>query len=131
MVWPSANVTIAFLKSLRRPGRPRNTLILPSWRRVLTAITLTLNRPSMAALISGLVADSGTRKATWRWADIWVAFSVITGERTMAYISAWVSLTTRVFMGRALLISAVPPDAAPRNEQGSSHEDPRGQADPG
>ena len=54
--WPSARVTIAFLTSERRPGRPRNRLTLPTTRIVLTAVTLTLNSPSTAALTSRLVA---------------------------------------------------------------------------
>ena len=48
-------------------------------RIVLTAVTLTLNNPSTAALTSRLVAASGTRKITWLCSETFVAFSVITG----------------------------------------------------
>jgi len=101
MVWPSAKVTIDFLKSERCPTWPLNRLVLPITRSVLTAVTLTLNTPSTAALISGLVASSGTRNVTWLCCEPSVDFSVTTGERIRSYMRPWDSLTTGVFIGRA------------------------------
>ena len=57
MVWPSARVTIAFLESERMPSLPRKRLVLPHAVLVLTPVTLTLNRLSIAALIIGLAAS--------------------------------------------------------------------------
>ena len=81
--WPSASVTIAFLTSDRWPRRAAERLVLPLRTIVLTALTLTLNSVSTAALIS----------AWWRRAHAEhdlvvlgsrVAFSVITGARMMS-----------------------------------------------
>src|SRR5690606_5152375 len=54
--WPSARVTTAFFTSLWRPMVPRNRFTLPLRRSVFTAVTLTPNSASTAALISGFVA---------------------------------------------------------------------------
>src|SRR5438477_4216643 len=82
-------------------------------RIVFTAVTLTLNRPSTAALTSRLVAVSGTRKVTWRCSDAAVDFSLITGERTSAYSSSRDNFVSAGRMTRNLLISAEPPGVAP------------------
>ncbi len=71
---------------------------------VLTAVTLTLNSPSIAALTSRLLAASGTRKVTWLCSEPMVDFSVITGERTMSYIWSRVSFASSRGMKRNLLI---------------------------
>src|SRR5579859_1740181 len=84
MLWPSARDTMAFFTSLRLPTKPLKRFVLPCCTSVLTAFTLTLNTCSTAALISPLVASSGTRKVTWLCSEPIVAFSVITGERTMS-----------------------------------------------
>ncbi len=60
--WPSASCTIAFLTSARRPGRPRNRLVLPFVISVFTPSTVTPNSVSTATLISGFVAPIATRK---------------------------------------------------------------------
>src|SRR5512134_934753 len=91
IVWPSASVMYAFFVSGRLPMKPRKRLVLPMVRRVFTAFTLTLNSFSTAALISGFDAFSGTRNVTWPCCEPIVAFSVITGERTMWYIRAWLT----------------------------------------
>src|SRR5882724_7143386 len=80
---------------------------------VLTAFTLTLNNPSTAALTSRLVAVSGTRKVTWLCSEAAVDFSVITGERTSAYMASRESVVATAGMTRNLLISAEPPGVAP------------------
>ena len=59
---------------------PRKRLFLPLRFSVLTAVTLTLNSASTAALISGLVAFGATRKTTLLCSDAAVDFSVITGR---------------------------------------------------
>ena len=69
-------------------GRPANFMEIGG-----EALTLTLNTPSTAALISGLVASSGTRKVTWLCSDPMVDFSVTTGARMMSYIRPWLSFT--------------------------------------
>ena len=71
---------MALLVSLSRAGRPRKALSLPLRTTVLTALTLTLNRLSIAALISGFVALGFTLKMTWFDSEASVAFSVMTGE---------------------------------------------------
>ncbi len=55
--WPAASLTNAFFTSERWPGRPLNRLVLPFCTSVFTASTVTPNRPSIAALISRLVAS--------------------------------------------------------------------------
>ena len=79
MRWPSASVTIAFLMSCCRPRTPRNILFLPLRTSVLTAVTLTSNSFSIAALICGLVASRRTLNTNWLLSEAIVAFSVITG----------------------------------------------------
>src|SRR4030088_3853211 len=86
--------------------RPRNRLVLPWTRIVLTASTLTSNSPSTAALTSRLVASSATRKITWLCSEAAVAFSVITGERTTSYISWRVRRVSAGGMTRKRVISA-------------------------
>ncbi|ENN86866.1 hypothetical protein RHSP_15546 [Rhizobium freirei PRF 81] len=78
--WPSASVTIAFFTSFCLPTRPLNRLVLPRRSRVLTAVTLTPNSASTAALISGFVAVLATLKTTWLLSESRVDFSVIAGE---------------------------------------------------
>src|ERR1044071_7553653 len=87
--------------------RPRKRLVLPCTRIVLTALTLTSNSPSTAALTSRLVASSETRNTTWLCSEAAVAFSVITGARMMSYISCRVSLVSAGGMMRKRLISAL------------------------
>ncbi len=61
---------------------------LPFTVTVFTAFTLTLNRPSMACLISGLVASAATLKVTWLCSEPLVVFSVISGARITSYMRA-------------------------------------------
>ena len=82
--WPSASVTMAFLTSERRPGRPRKRLVLPFTLIVLTFVTLTLNSASTAAAISSLLASPATLKTTLFCSDSRVYFSVISGARIVS-----------------------------------------------
>src|SRR5204862_2907909 len=75
-------------QSLRTPGRPLKSLVLPFTLTVFTALTLTLNRPSTACLISGLLASAATLKVTWLCSEPLVVFSVISGARITSYIRA-------------------------------------------
>src|SRR3546814_17084059 len=86
MEWPSFRVTIAFFTSERRPTMPRTRFSLPFTRSVFTVLTLTLNRLSTEALISGLVASSVTRNVSWLCSEQREDFSVITGERMISSI---------------------------------------------
>jgi hypothetical protein len=61
------------------PATPRKRFVFPARFSVLTAVTLTLNSASTAALISGLVAFDATRNTILLCSDAAVDFSVITG----------------------------------------------------
>src|ERR1700712_566808 len=86
--WPGASVTMAFLTSERTPGRPLKRLVLPFWISVFTDVTFTLNKLSIAAAISGLLALKATLKPIWFFSDRRVIFSVIKGARMMLYIAS-------------------------------------------
>ncbi|MNT94456.1 hypothetical protein D3C72_2361540 [compost metagenome] len=71
---------IAFFTSFCFPVKPRNRLVLPLRTSVFTAVTLTPNRASTAALISGFEAPLATLKTIWFCSETSVDFSVIEGD---------------------------------------------------
>ena len=101
----------------RWPRRPRKRLVLPSRRSVLTAVTLTLKRPSTAALISRL--GRVERHAEGHLVVLGAQGRLLGDDRRadqMSYMR-W-RLTRRSRSAVALLISGAPPDAAPRPGSG-------------
>src|SRR5512139_168071 len=103
MVWPSARLTYAFLKSERRPARPPKRLALPATFTTRTASTLTSNISSTAALISGLEASRSTRNTIW-----------LPRSATRALFSETCGASSTVISLSLLLTTASPRACAPR-----------------
>src|SRR6185312_6177392 len=108
----STSETIAFFQSLRTPGRPLKSLFLPFTLTVFTALTLTLNRPSTACLISGLLASAATLKVTWLCSEPLVVFSVISGARITSYMRARLTVALILELIVLALIAGAPRDAS-------------------